>query len=62
MISLKFYELFKVHKDHSQPDLPPERPIVSGCGSITENIIFLKLGMAKCVEKPNRLTTTVRTR
>ena len=38
----KFYELFKVHKDHTFPELPPERPIVSGCGSITENIsLFL---------------------
>ena len=34
----KFYELFKAHKDHVFPELPPERPIVSGCGSITENI------------------------
>ena len=38
----KFYQLFKVHKTHSFPELPPERPIVSGCGSITENIsLFL---------------------
>ena len=34
----KFYELFKVHNDHVFPELTPERPIVSGCGSITENI------------------------
>ena len=34
----KLYELFKVHNDHVFPELPPERPIVSGCGSITENI------------------------
>ena len=27
----KFYELFKVHKDHESPYFPPERPIVSGC-------------------------------
>ena len=27
----KFYQLFKVHKTHSHPELPPERPIVSGC-------------------------------
>ena len=34
----KFYQLFKVHKSHSPPALPPGRPIISGCGSITENL------------------------
>ena len=34
----KFYELFKVHKSHVEGKAPPERPIVSACGSITENI------------------------
>ena len=34
----KFYQLFKVHKSHESPNLPPGRPIVSGCGSIAENI------------------------
>ena len=34
----KFYQLFKVHKKHTKPNLPPGRPIISGCGSITENI------------------------
>ena len=34
----KFYELFKVHKKHQTGTPPPERPIVSTCGSITENI------------------------
>ena len=34
----KFYELFKVHKTHVGGKAPPERPIVSACGSITENI------------------------
>ena len=34
----KFYELFKVHKDHIEGKPPPERPIVSACGSITEYI------------------------
>lgn len=34
----KFYQLFKVHKEHTKPNLPPGRPIISGCGSITENI------------------------
>jgi hypothetical protein len=34
----KFYQTFKVHKKHEKPNLPPGRPIVSGCGSITEKI------------------------
>ena len=34
----KFYELFKVHKSFEPGDIPPERPIVSCNGSITENI------------------------
>ena len=34
----KFYQLFKVHKKHQLPELPPGRPIISGCGSITEKI------------------------
>ena len=34
----KFYELFKVHKDHPLGATPPERPIISASGSITENI------------------------
>jgi hypothetical protein len=34
----KFYQLFKVHKEFKEPDLPPARPIISGCGSITENL------------------------
>ena len=32
----KFYMNFKVHKPHDK--VPPERPIVSGCNSITSNI------------------------
>ena len=32
----KFYMNFKVHKPHNK--VPPERPIVSGCNSITSNI------------------------
>ena len=28
----------KVHKTHAEGTTPPERPIVSTCGSITENI------------------------
>ena len=34
----KFYQLFKVHKAHNPPNLPQGRPIISGCGSITENL------------------------
>jgi hypothetical protein len=34
----KMYQLFKVHKTHNPPKLPPGRPVISGCGSITENI------------------------
>jgi hypothetical protein len=34
----KFYQIFKVHKNHVPPNLPPGRPIVSGCNSITEKI------------------------
>ena len=34
----KYYQLFKVHKEHNAPDLPPGRPIISGCSSITKNI------------------------
>ena len=34
----KFYELFKVHKEHEMGKAPPERPIISGSGSLTENI------------------------
>jgi hypothetical protein len=32
-----FYQLFKVHKEHDKTELPPGRPIISGCNSITEN-------------------------
>jgi hypothetical protein len=34
----KFYQLFKVHKEHNASNLPPGRPIISGCNSITENL------------------------
>ena len=34
----KFYELFKVHKQHTAPHTPPERPIISGSGSMNENL------------------------
>ena len=34
----KFYLTFKVHKEHSEGQTPPERPIVSGSGSVNENI------------------------
>ena len=32
-----FYCTFKVHKPHTEGTAPPERPIISGSGSITEN-------------------------
>ena len=34
----KFYCTFKVHKKHEPMTAPPPRPIVSGSGSVTENI------------------------
>ena len=34
----KFYCNFKIHKPHTPLTTPPPRPIVSGSGSITENI------------------------
>ena len=34
----KFYEIFKVHKQHIEGETPPERPIISSSGSYTENI------------------------
>ena len=36
--ALKFYCIFKVHKAHKHKETPPPRPIISGSGSITENI------------------------
>ena len=32
-----FYCTFKVHKPHQEGSAPPERPIISGSGSFTEN-------------------------
>ena len=34
----RFYCTFKVHKPHEHGKAPPERPIISGSGSITEGI------------------------
>ena len=34
----KFYCISKVHKQHKPPQSPPIRPIISGSGSLTENI------------------------
>ena len=34
----RFYATFKVHKKHVTGKVPPERPIISGNGSVTENI------------------------
>ena len=48
----KIYHLFKVHKEHQPPNLPPGRPIVSGCNSITENISkFVDFHAKKLVPK-----------
>ena len=39
----KFYCNFKIHKPHEFMTTPPPRPIISGSGSITENIgIFVE--------------------
>jgi hypothetical protein len=43
----KFYQLFEVNKKYDEPKLPPGRPIISGCGSITENIVFFVNSKAK---------------
>lgn len=34
----KFYSIYKVHKEVPEGLIPPLRPIISNCGSITENI------------------------
>ena len=34
----RFYATFKLHKPHKENSAPPLRPIVSGSGSITENL------------------------
>ena len=34
----RFYCNFKVHKKHEHGETPPERPIISGSGSLTEGI------------------------
>jgi hypothetical protein len=34
----KYYHMYKVHKKHEEGSLPPVRPIISGSGSMTENI------------------------
>ena len=34
----RFYATFKVYKNHKVGKAPPERPIISGSGSVTENI------------------------
>ena len=34
----KFYSTFKVHKKHNHGEAPPNRPIISGSGSVTENV------------------------
>ena len=48
----KFYELFKVHKKHVEGKTPPERPIISGSGSVTENIgVFVEHNIKELANK-----------
>ena len=48
----KFYCTFKVHKDHPEGSTPPERPIVSGSGSFSENIgIFIEYHIRELANK-----------
>ena len=56
----RFYELFKVHKHHEPGETPPERPIISGSGSITENIsLFVEHYLKKvATEHPSFLQDT----
>ena len=35
----KFYCNFKLHKPHQEMKAPLEGPVVSGCRSITENVM-----------------------
>ena len=46
----RFYQLFKVHKSHPEGQLPPGRPIISGNGSITENIKDLIPGIKSYIQ------------
>ena len=41
----KLYMIPKVHKPHQPGHLPPVRPIISGCGSITEVSLILSITM-----------------
>ena len=34
----KFYSSFRVHKKQKHGEAPPTRPIISGSGSVSENI------------------------
>ena len=47
----RFYQLFKVHKSYPEGSLPPGRPIVSGNGSVTENISKFVDFHSKCLTK-----------
>ena len=50
----KFYEIFKVHKSHTPGVAPPERPIISGLGSVTENIaLFVENYLKELANKHN---------
>ena len=45
----KFYAMFKVHKKHQEGKAPPERPIISCCNSITENIGHYCASKLRCI-------------
>ena len=57
---VKCYETFKVLKQHQPGETPPERPIISRSGSITENIgLFVEHHLKKILNKhPSYLQDT----
>ena len=55
----KFYELFKIHKPHIPGEAPPERPIISASGSVTDNIaLFVETHL----KKPRKQTSNISSR
>ena len=55
----RFYQIFKVHKPHS--GIPPGRPIISGCNSLTQQISrFLDFHLKPLVQNlPSYLQDTL---
>ena len=52
-LTAKFYQMFKIHKKHDIGKAPPERPIISGSGSFTENIdMFVDHHIKQLENKP----------